>query len=204
MSDPNSDSDIDPDSGSGPDPGSGSGPDPDQRDENEELRKNVGERFDRLPATDGERRVAGRPSRRAVVEWWEERFGVPPATFEEYTFWEKGAGKVWAFTGDVPSPATVETLGMTFLRVRQEHWKPTTEAVQRFAGEATRNVVHLDAEEARRFVAGEDQAVEWDGDWGYLVATHDVAGAPEPIGVGLYVHGELRSRIPKGRRLELD
>ncbi|PSP82174.1 hypothetical protein BRC78_08810, partial [Halobacteriales archaeon QH_8_68_33] len=39
-----------------------------------------------------------------------------------------------------------------------------------------------------------------DGDWGYLVVTHELAGEREPLGVGLYVHGELRSQVPKGRR----
>jgi NOL1/NOP2/fmu family ribosome biogenesis protein len=92
---------------------------------------------------------------------------------------------------------------MTILRTRQEHWKPTTDAAQRFGRAATRNVCHLDGDAARRFVAGEDQTLDWDGDWGYLVVTHDVAGREEPIGVGLYLHGELRSVVPKGRQRTL-
>ncbi|MFC7155561.1 hypothetical protein ACFQPA_08830 [Halomarina halobia] len=166
-------------------------------------RENRSHEFDRVPETDAEREVEGRPSRRAVLDFWEERFGVPPATFDGYTFWEKGAGKLWAFAGDVPAPAAVEALGMTFLRVRQEHWKPTTDAVQRFGRHATRNVVHLDEERARRFVAGETVEPGWDGDWGYLIVTHDLAGELEPIGVGLYLYDELRSQVPKGRRREI-
>ena len=57
--------------------------------------------------------------------------------------------------------------------------------------------------EARRFVAGEDQHVDWDGDWGYLIAAHDLAGDVEPLGVGLFIDGELRSQVPKGRRRKL-
>ncbi|MFB6171885.1 MAG: hypothetical protein ABEJ23_05075 [Haloarculaceae archaeon] len=167
------------------------------------MTDNDGQRFDRLPATPDERAVEGRASRAEVLAWWDERFGVPPETFDGHTFWEKGKGKVWAFAGAVPDPVRVEGLGMTFLRTRQEHWKPTTDAVQRFGGHATRNVLRLDEPAARRFLAGEDQAVDWDGDWGYLVVTHEIAGAPEPVGVGLYLHGELRSQIPKGRRREL-
>jgi NOL1/NOP2/fmu family ribosome biogenesis protein len=67
----------------------------------------------------------------------------------------------------------------------------------------TRNVIDLDADRARRFLAGEDLTPEWDGDWGYLVVAHDVAGGREPIGVGLYVHDELRSVVPKGRRASI-
>lgn len=91
---------------------------------------------------------------------------------------------------------------MTFLRTRQEHWKPTTNAVQRFGCEAERNVIELDSEAAMNFVRGEDQKLDWDGDWGYLIASHEIAGEREPLGVGLYLHGELRSVVPKGRRRE--
>jgi NOL1/NOP2/fmu family ribosome biogenesis protein len=170
--------------------------------EDDGLGENDGQRFDRLPATDADRTVAGRPTREAVVSFWADRYGVPGETFAEYTFWEKGAGKVWSDAGEASDPSRVEALGITFLRVRQEHWKPTTDAAQRFGREATRNVVILEEPAAERFLAGEDQDLEWDGDWGYLIAAHEYQGAVEPIGVGLYLHGELRSVVPKGRRRE--
>jgi NOL1/NOP2/fmu family ribosome biogenesis protein len=164
---------------------------------------NVGQRFDRLPATEAEREVEGRATRHEVVDWWTDRFDVPASLFDEYTFWEKGAGKIWALAGDVVSPIRVEAIGMKFLRTRQEHWKPTTDAVQRFGRHAQKNVIDLSEDEAEAFVAGEDQELDWDGDWGYLIAAQEIAGEREPIGVGLYVHGELRSMVPKGRQRDL-
>ncbi|WP_433624408.1 DUF7122 family protein [Halomicrococcus sp. NG-SE-24] len=164
---------------------------------------NDGQRFDRLPATSDERRVEGRATRREVLDWWDERFGIGPETFENYSFWEKGKGKIWILRGDLDSPVRVEALGMTFLRTRQEHWKPTTNAVQRFGRDATRNVVELDRDAARRFASGEDQELEWDGDWGYVVAAHELAGATEPLGVGLYLRGELQSLVPSGRQRDI-
>ena len=166
------------------------------------MTDNDGRVFDRLPPTADEREVEGRATRQEVVDWWVERFGLDRETFDGYTFWEKGAGKIWAFADDVASPADVEGLGMTFLRTRQDHWKPTTDAVQRFGREATRNVVVLDDDEARAFLRGEDTDPVWDGDWGYLVAAHEIAGDVEPIGVGLYLYDELRSQMPKGRQRE--
>lgn len=163
---------------------------------------NDGQRFDRLPATIDERDVEGRATREEVLDWWNERFEIGAELFENHSFWEKGAGKIWIFHGDVPSPTEIEGLGMTFLRTRQEHWKPTTNAVQRFGCEAERNVIELDPEAAMNFVRGEDQKLDWDGDWGYLIASHEIAGKREPLGVGLYLHGELRSVVPKGRRRE--
>jgi NOL1/NOP2/fmu family ribosome biogenesis protein len=64
-------------------------------------------------------------------------------------------------------------------------------------------VVDLPRERAARFLAGEDQDLDWDGDWGYLIVRHEYGGRSEPVGVGLFLHGELRSQIPKGRRREL-
>jgi NOL1/NOP2/fmu family ribosome biogenesis protein len=168
-----------------------------------ESEGNDGQQFDRLPETAADRVVPGRASREEVLDWWDDRFGVPPETFEDVSFWEKGAGKVWVFAGESPSPTTVEGLGMTFLRTRQEHWKPTTVAVQRFGHRASKNVVHLSAAEAKRFAAGEDQELDWEGDWGYLVATRDVADERAPLGVGLYLYGELRSVVPKGTQEDL-
>ena len=161
-------------------------------------------KFTRLPRTDAEREESERATREEVLEFWEDRFGVPPKTFANHTFWERGKGKLWCYRGEAPSPVDIEALGMTCLRTRQEHWKPTLEAVQRFGEHATECVVHLDDGEARAFVAGRDQELDWDGDWGYLVVTHDLAGRREPVGVGLYVYGELRSQVPKGRRRELE
>jgi NOL1/NOP2/fmu family ribosome biogenesis protein len=167
------------------------------------MRENDGSRFDRLPRTAAERTVEGRATREGVLEFFAERFGVPPETFEAYSFWEKGAGKVWALAGSVPTPARVEALGTVVLRTRQEHWKPTTDGVQRFGRHATENVLVLDEPAASAFLAGEDQERDWGGDWGYLVVAHELAGDVEPIGVGLYVHGELQSMVPKGRRRTL-
>jgi len=102
--------------------------------------------------------VDGRASRREVLDWWDERFGIEPTVFEEYSFWEKGAGKVWIFNGEATDPSSeVEAIGMTFLRTRQDHWKPTGRAVSRFGAHATKNVIELDPEQAVTFAAGEDQ-----------------------------------------------
>jgi len=165
------------------------------------LKQNVGQQFGRLPATPADRKVEGRASREEVLDFFEARFGIEPAVFEPYTFWEKGKGKIWIFAADVPTPIRIEGLGMTVLRTRQEHWKPTHSAVQRFGHHATENVVDLSADEAARFAQGEDQPLPaWDGDWGYLIATHELAGSRVPVGVGLYLYDELRSTVPKGNQ----
>ncbi len=168
------------------------------------MNQNDPHRFDRLPETGDERTVEARPTRSAVVDFWADRYGIPGTTWENHSFWERGAGKVWVCHGTEPDPIEIEGLGLTALRTRQTHWKPTLEAAQRFGRDATKNVIHLDPGPARAFFAGEDQHLDWGGDWGYLLVAHDLAGRSEPLGVGLYLHGELRSQVPKGRRRTLD
>lgn len=159
---------------------------------------NIGTQYDRLPASADDRVVSDRPTREAVVSFFHERYGIPPDTFGEYSFWEKGSGKIWAFAGDAPSPIAVEALGIHVLRTNQRHWKPTTDAVQRFGRDADTHVVALTREQAIRFWRGETQSI--DASAGYVIVTHPIAGEQEPLGVGLSVRGELRSQIPKGRQ----
>ncbi|MFB6197022.1 MAG: hypothetical protein ABEI52_01965 [Halobacteriaceae archaeon] len=161
---------------------------------------NVSDRFDRVPPTKSAQSDRGRPTRSEVVDYFEQRFEISRDTFDNQSFWEKGAGKIWTFSGHAPDPLKVESLGLPLLRTRQEHWKPTTNGVQRFGRGATKNVLKLSALEGRKFLAGETQQLKWDGDWGYLIISREIAGVNEPLGVGLYTHGELKSMMPKGRR----
>lgn len=164
----------------------------------------VNRRFDRLPAADGDRQEPEQATRNEVLDWWATRFGIAPSTFDGYTFWEKGAGKVWVLHGDAATPLPIEALGLRCLHTRQEHWKPTTNAVQRFGHHATRNRILLGADQAAAFVAGDDLEMDWDGEWGYLIATADIAGRRVPLGVGLFTYGELKSQVPKGRRVAIE
>ncbi|MDZ7689414.1 MAG: hypothetical protein U5J64_12025 [Halobacteriales archaeon] len=152
-----------------------------------------------------------------VVGFWREKFGVPSETFDGYVFYKKGAKKVWAvrhetvgaLEGDAADETeTLDTLdyesvGLPLMRVGGEHDKPTTDALQLFGDSVTKNAVELDAEDARDFVRGEDIDIEFgedEVDLGYVVVKHD----RRVLGCGLYFPGELRSQVPKGRRVELN
>lgn len=153
-----------------------------------------------------------RAEREAVLGFWREEFGVPPEAFDGYDFYEKG-GRIWAVRHEAVGALggeknldalDYESVGLPLLRVGGEHDKPTTDALQRFGGEARRNVAELDAEEAREFVRGETVETEFDEeedgvDLGYVIAKHD----GRALGCGLYFPGELRSQVPKGRRVDV-
>lgn len=164
--------------------------------------ENRSDAFERVPETAEDRSVSGRPTRAEILTYWQDRFGVPQSTFEGITFWEKGAGRIWALSHELEGPIEIEALGLPVLRTRQEFWKPTTDAARRFGTAASANVIHLEEAAARTFLAGEDLDLDWDGDWGYLLVARDAAGDPDIIGVGRYTYGTLASMLPKGQRRE--
>lgn len=163
--------------------------------------------------------VFERIDRDRAISYWVSRFGVPEETFDEYAFYMKGKRKVWAvrrsvvegLEGDTERETErldslkYETVGIPFVRLSGEFPKPTTDALQRFGGEATCNVVELNDEEAQSFAAGEDTEGTFEAERGYVIAHH--IGTEAVLGCGLYLDDEgkevLRSLVPKGRRVEL-
>ncbi|MDY6775437.1 MAG: hypothetical protein SV253_05090 [Halobacteria archaeon] len=135
-----------------------------------------------------------------VLGFWDEKFGVTREVFDGYDLYMKGESKVWITSAETLDGLEYESVGLPFLRVNQEHPKPTTDALQVFGEYATKNTVDLDADDARRFVEGETVEKEFDVDsLGYVIVKYD----DEVLGCGLYFPGELRSQMPKGRRVSL-
>lgn len=157
-------------------------------------------RFDRVPRDEDRGET---PARKSILGWWAAEFDIEPAVFDRYTFWERGRGKLWLTAAPAPDPARVEALGMFCLRTRGHDWKPTTNAAQLLGTYADRRVIDLDDDAVARFVAGDDQPVEWDGPRGYVFVRSTIGGAPAVIGVGQHLDGRLRSTVPKPRRREL-
>lgn len=140
-----------------------------------------------------------------ILGFWKEKFGVEREVFADYEVYKKGKNKAWITDYEGPlsdnDEYDYESVGLPFLRVNQEHPKPTTDALQVFGEHATKNVIELEKEDARKFVSGENVAKEFDvDDIGYVIVAYD----DEVLGCGLYFPGELKSQIPKGRRVELE
>jgi len=150
-----------------------------------------------------------RVDRDRVLGFWEDEFGVPRDAFEDHAFYKKGESKVWAVAsetvdglggGETLDDLDYESVGLPLMRVGGEHDKPTTDALQRFGGAATRKVVDVGDDAARAFLRGETVERGYDvEDLGYVVVRHE----GRVLGCGLYFPGELRSQVPKGRRVEL-
>ena len=93
-----------------------------------------------------------------VAQPWQSRFGIPEDVFSGYQFFRK-AKSIWAIS-DAPLPRlSFESLGMRIMNIKDRPWKPTTCALQVFGKYATRNLVHLDEEQARLFLEGGTQVI---------------------------------------------
>jgi NOL1/NOP2/fmu family ribosome biogenesis protein len=134
--------------------------------------------------------------RSEVAALWYSRFGIPECAFDGYQFFRK-AQSVWIISDSDLPRLSYETLGMRIMSLKDRPWKPTTSALQIFGGHASKNLVHLDEEQARVFLAGGIQPFESDSEPGYVVVFY----RGEVLGCGLYSHRKLVSQIPKERRL---
>ena len=142
-------------------------------------------------------------TRSELLEFWHDRFGISPKIFKEYTFWEKGYGKIWVFKGNLSKSIQIEALGLRFTTTNQRSWKPTTNAVQKFGHHAHKNVLSLPLHQVLQFVQGVPLHMDWDGTSGYVIVRGNLSDHDIQIGVGLYSNGTLYSQIPKSRQLHL-
>ncbi len=131
-----------------------------------------------------------------VAKVWQERFGFSDQAFAGCKFFRK-SNSIWVIN-DVDLPAlSYESLGMRIMSCKDRPWKPTTSALQIFGRYATKNIIHLNREEAMIFLEGGSQPIESECENGYVVVFY----RGDVLGCGLYSHGKLVSQIPKERRM---
>jgi NOL1/NOP2/fmu family ribosome biogenesis protein len=134
--------------------------------------------------------------RSIIAKLWQDRFGISEPAFADCKFFRK-AQSIWAIS-DVDLPKiSYETIGMRIMSCKDRPWKPTTSALQIFGRYATKNLIHLNQEEAMIFLEGSSQVFESECEIGYVVVFY----RGDVLGCGLYSPGKLVSQIPKERRM---
>ena len=130
-----------------------------------------------------------------IADLWHSRFGMPPDAFQAFSFYRK-ARMIWMFSEEMLPPFRLETAGLRIMSMKKGPWKPTTYALQLLGRYATKNVVSLDEDGARMFIAGGTFEMEADLEEGYVIATFE----GQVLGCALYSRGRLISQLPKERR----
>jgi hypothetical protein len=142
------------------------------------------------------------PERSTVLGYFAWRFGIPLAVFDGYCLLERR--KVYTLVADSPHLPRLATLkihsvGLPVLRKLPRHLKPTSIALQRFGGRATRHTVTLSPAHIEQLLQEHEVLCHTDCQPGYVILLH----AGQVLGCGLYTPGRLQSQIPRHRSVRL-
>jgi hypothetical protein len=133
--------------------------------------------------------------RKAILAYFQERFGIPEEAFDGFRLLKKGR-TIWAVK-DGPNLdqllnlLKVDAAGVPLIRIRTTMQKPTTAGLRLW--QATRYVIDLDDEALEEFLNRGVLLKTFPAESGYVV----VRWRGEVLGCGLYSKGKLRSQIPK-------
>lgn len=131
-----------------------------------------------------------------ILEMWHSRFGILPLVFEGYSFYKRGRN-IWIFSQFEIPDLRSDSVGLRFLSTKGRVWKPSTYALQLFGRFAIKNVVDLAPNQAKKFIAGYSQILDADLEDGYVVVSY----LGDVLGCGLYKSNQLKSQLPKERRI---
>lgn len=139
--------------------------------------------------------LADDAERRRLLNYLEERFGIPSAVFRDFLLFERK--KNWWFLKKSPFLETafclkISSFGMRAFNRIGDYIKPTTRMVQVFGKWATKARLELSDPLLRRLVAGEALAVDLSMENGYVILFHK----DQALGLGLLIDGKVRSQLP--------
>jgi len=128
-----------------------------------------------------------------------ERFGIPKDAFAGLRALEDQE-TVFVGTREVMEFDAVRPMrrGIRLARMYPYSLKPTTFGMQVLGRQATRNVIELSDEQAKRLVNGESLNIEADAENGFVLLEWQGFIA----GVGFYKRPVLKSQIPRFRPVE--
>lgn len=140
-----------------------------------------------------------------VVEALADRFQIPTATFDDATFYQASGERVFLGPADLPGDVEPVT-GATLCCRLHATVKPSTDFLQAFGNLVDKNVVVLDREQARAYLAGEDlprgEVDDAEASRGW-VHVRMVDGETLELGCGLLREEVLENVVPKGRRIDV-
>jgi len=131
-----------------------------------------------------------------LLEFWQERFGIPNAFFDCYDLYKRGS-TFWLLNKDHRltdlAALRVEFVGFLLLRWVQTRLKPTSAALQLLGSHLNKNIVRLTPEQLRDLVEKSEIEGDFADSPGYVaIVTNSLV-----IGCALYVPGRLISQLPR-------
>ncbi|MFH1491084.1 MAG: hypothetical protein ABII06_19430 [Pseudomonadota bacterium] len=144
--------------------------------------------------------MAEKDERHHIFSTMEKRFGIPESLFDEYLLFRKK--KSWWLLKDSPLILSTCRLKISFAGLKAfqrvgQFLKPTTRWVQIFGRYASRGLVDIGEDQFQELLKGEFLAFESRMENGYVILTLDGG----TLGLGLLIHGRIRSQLPMKRLL---
>lgn len=140
--------------------------------------------------------------RAELLDYLEERFGIPPSLFDIFEFYSSSRGRISLGPKQLISRPEPVSVGMLAFRNRGM-LKPTTNLILLFGRHATKNIIMLGRDDAHAYAQGHDlrlpsESVS-DCAEGYVIVSY----AGVPMGCGHLKDGLLTNLVPKAKRLKL-
>jgi len=137
-----------------------------------------------------------------VLGYLEERFGLSPDEFKGFGLYMASKGRVYLGPERAIGSPRIVCVGVTIARLSGAV-KPSTNLIQLFGRQMSRNMVALENKEALSYAKGEDLLLPAERlghvTPGYVALTY----LGIPLGCGLLKDGSIRNMLPKAKRLEL-
>jgi NOL1/NOP2/fmu family ribosome biogenesis protein len=140
--------------------------------------------------------LAGDIDRHYLFWYLENRFGIPKKLFDGYLLFERK--KSWWLLKDSPLTMLAAQLKVSMAGLRVFHRigefvKPTTRFIQLFGHWATRAKLDINERQLISLSEGERLPVDLKIENGYVI----LSLKEQPLGLGLYIDGMVRSQIPR-------
>ena len=137
-----------------------------------------------------------------VIQYIEERFGIPSSVFEGYSFYAGPSGRIFLGPREAIDLSLVDTTGILIARIGKSV-KPSTLFFQMYGSQVLRNGVALTREQAQNYIAGIDLELSSEAigaaTRGYVMVSY----GNYALGCGLLRGNLLENVLPKEMRMTL-
>ncbi len=131
--------------------------------------------------------------RTLILDYCYERFGITEIVFENYSWYIGSKNRIYIGPKEIER-LKPESIGLCIFRLDKTP-KPTTNFIQLFGKEITKNIISLDREQAVAFCGGSDLEVVNDAEPGFVSINYKNIS----LGCGHWDGEILKNQIPKSR-----
>ena len=128
-----------------------------------------------------------------ILNYCEERFGINRTIFDNYNWYMGSKNRIYIGPEEIER-INPESIGLCIFRLDKTA-KPTTNFIQLFSKEITKNMINLEKKDAKDFCNGLDLNISPETDIGFVCVKYEGMG----LGCAHWNGVLLRNQVPKSR-----